>query len=73
MLVHELKNFLSVHALYRFSALGGHKFEFGILDLLNLVGQVVAAVKAVTDTLTKIGKLPSQIESTVRFLEHYIS
>jgi hypothetical protein len=68
---YEMKNWLSVHALYRFNG-SGHQFDFGILDFLGLIGEVVATVKGTIAVLKKIHNLPKQLESVVDQAEKFI-
>ena len=68
---YEVKNWMEVHALYRFNG-SGHSFDFGIMDFVGLIGEVVGAMKGVIKVISAILKIPGQAEKTIAFIEKYV-
>jgi hypothetical protein len=69
---YEIKNSENNHALYRFNGTG-NKTSTGILDILELVGEAVSAMKGAIKALTTIAGLPGKADKTVQFLEKHIT
>jgi hypothetical protein len=68
---YEIKNSENNHALYRLNG-SGNKTSFGIMDLLGIIAEAVAAMKGVVKALKTVLGLPKGAEKTIQFIEKFI-
>ena len=69
---YEIKNSESVHGLYWFNG-SGNKLSSGVLDLLGLMAESIAAMKGVVKALKTIAGLPKSAQTAILTIEKFIT
>jgi hypothetical protein len=69
---YEVKNSENNHALYRMNGMG-NKMNSGVMDLLGLVAESIAAMKGVVKALKTVLGVPGKFDKTIQTIEKYVT